>query len=87
MAFCLYIFTGNDVADYSITVDSNSHKRGRFGSCSDHDFSITIQPILKKLTVLESLIQGLHFLLCNWTFLLRPPKMGLMWTYRRLRIT
>ena len=29
------------------------------------DFSITVQPILKMFTVLETVIQVLHFFLCN----------------------
>ena len=36
-----------------------------FGSSSDGDFSITVQPIFKKFTVLETAIQGLHSLFCN----------------------
>ena len=29
------------------------------------NFSILVQPILKRFTVLETVIQGLHFFLCN----------------------
>ena len=35
------------------------------GSCSGHDVSITVEPILKRFTVLETVIQVLHFLFCN----------------------
>ena len=54
-----YISTGNDVINFS-----KSYKRN-FGLCSGHDFSITVQPILKKFTVLDNVIQGLHLLFCN----------------------
>ena len=35
------------------------------GSCSAGDFSITVQLVLKKFTVLELVIQGLRLLFCN----------------------
>ena len=35
------------------------------GSSSGHNFSITVQPILKKFTVWETAIRGLHFLFCK----------------------
>ena len=45
--------------------------------------------IRKMFTVLETVIQGLHFLLCNPLdiFAPGPRKWGLKWTYRRLRVT
>ena len=50
---------------------------------------MTVQPILqKKFTVSETVVQGLHILLCNFLdILLLDPEMGLKWAYRRLRIT
>ena len=45
-------------------VGSKSHKRVHFGPCSDCNFSIMVQLILKTFTDLK-LIQGLHFLFCN----------------------
>ena len=48
-----------------LSVGSESYKRVNFGSRSGRDFSITVQPILKRFTILEIVIQGLHFSLCN----------------------
>ena len=39
--------------------------RVHLGPCSGGDFAITVQLILKKFTVLETVIEGLHLLLCN----------------------
>ena len=36
-----------------------------YGSYFDRDFSITVQSISKRFTVLERMIQMLHFLFCN----------------------
>ena len=46
-----------------LPVDSKSYNRVNFKSFSGREFSIMVQPILKRFTVLESIIQGLHFLL------------------------
>ena len=46
-------------------VGSKSHKLDYFGSCSRLDLLITVQPISKRFTVLEQVIQVLHLLLCN----------------------
>ena len=65
---------------------SKLHKRVHFGSCSGGDLSITVHSISKRFTVLESLIQLLHFLLCYKPikhFCSLAPKMGLKWTLRK----
>ena len=61
-----------------LSVGSKSHKHVYFRSCFGGDFSITVQMILKKFTVLEIVIQGLHFLLYNLldSFAPWPQKMG-----------
>ena len=48
---------------------AKSYKCVHFGSSSRCDFSIAVQPILKKFTVLETVIQGRRF--CSLT-----PKWG-----------
>ena len=48
-----------------LPIGSKSYKRVHFGSCSGRDFSLTVQPILKRFTVLESVIQALYFFLCK----------------------
>ena len=60
-----------------------------FGSSCGRDFSITVQPIQKKFTVLETVIQWLHFPLYNLFrhFCSLNPKIGFKWAYRRLRVT
>ena len=45
--------------------NSKSHKRVHFESCLGGHFSIKVQLILKMLTVLETVIQGLYFFCCN----------------------
>ena len=57
-----------------LPVGSKSHKRVHFRSCFGGDFSITLQPILKKFTVLETVIQ------LNNLFALCVEKRGLKWT-------
>ena len=54
----LYILTGNDVIKL-LPVGSKLYKRVNCGSCSGGDFSITIQLILKRFIVLETVIQVL----------------------------
>ena len=46
-------------------VGSKSRKHVHFGLCSGRHFSVTVQPISKKVTVLERVIQVRHFLLCR----------------------
>ena len=46
-------------------IGSKSHKSVHFGSSSGRNVSTTAQPILKRFTVLETAIQGLHFLLLD----------------------
>ena len=74
----LYIFTGNDVTHQLLPVGHKSHKRVHFASSSGRDFSVMVHPMLKKFTVLETVVQGLHFLLCNLLdiFAPLPRKMG-----------
>ena len=66
-----------------------SHKRVHLGSCSGRDLSMPVQPILKKFTVFETVIQGFNFLFCKLLdiFAPWPPKWRLKWTCRRLRVT
>ena len=59
----IYSQTGYDVIIFS--VGSKSHKRVNFLSYPGRNFSVMVQPIRKRFTVLETVIQGLHFLLCN----------------------
>ena len=56
----LYIFTGNDVTGYFRSA-VNRINALILGHVLGRDFSITAQPILKKFTVLKTVIQGLHF--------------------------
>ena len=61
----VYIFTGNDVINYFL---SAANRINVFNLCHVRiviDFSITVRPILKKFTVLETVVQGLHFGLRN----------------------
>ena len=67
----LYISTGNEVINY-FSDRKQIVQPVNFGSFSGHDFSITVQPILKRFTVLESVIQGLHLLLCNLLDIFAP---------------
>ena len=46
-------------------VGSKLHKSVHFGPYSGRDFSITVQPSLKKFTVVETGSQWLHFRLCK----------------------
>ena len=62
----MYMFGGGP------SVGSKSHKRVKFRSCSGGDLSITVQPILKKFTVLETAIQGLHFHFCSLLDIFAP---------------
>ena len=80
----LYIFIGNDVTSY---FRSQANRMNVF--ILGRDFSIMVQPILKKFTVLEIVIQVVHFLLCNLLDISAtwPRKWGLKWTYLRLRLT
>ena len=66
----LYIWTGKDVINYFRSAANRINVN--FGACSGSDFSITVQPILKKFTVLETVIQGLHLLLCNLLDIFTP---------------
>ena len=56
----LYISTGNDVINY-FQSEANRTNVKNFGSCSGRDFSINVQPILKMFTVVEIIVQVLHF--------------------------
>ena len=49
-----------------------SHKRVHFGSCSGGDLSMTVQAIHKMFSVLETVIQVLHLLLCNMLDIFAP---------------
>ena len=60
----LYISTGNNVINYFRSA-ANRTKAKIFWSCSGHDSSIIAIPILKRFTVLETVIQGLYFFCCN----------------------
>ena len=55
-----------------LPVSSKSRKRVHFGSFSGRDFLKTVQQISEKFRVLESLIQGLHFLLYNQLDIFAP---------------
>ena len=57
---------------YDVIIYFRSHKRVSFGSYSGRDFSITVQRILKRFTVLETVIQGVHFLFCNLLDIFAP---------------
>jgi len=58
---------------YLLPVGSKSHKRVvNFWWHSDRDFSIMVQPIPKWFTVLETVIQGVYFLLCNLLDIFAP---------------
>ena len=50
---------------FGYDVGGKSQKRENFGLYSGRDFSIRDQPIQKSFTVLETVIQGVHCLLCN----------------------
>ena len=49
----------------STSVGSKLHKRVNFGSCWNHDFSIIVESIFFKFTVLERVIQEVQLLLCD----------------------
>ena len=61
-----------DMMLLSISDRSKSHKHETLGSYSGDDFSIVVQPILKGFTDLETVIQGLHFLLYNLLDIFAP---------------
>ena len=44
-----------------LPVGIKSHKSVHFGSCLGHDFSLTVQPILKQFTVFACAIKQLYF--------------------------
>ena len=58
----LYISTGNDVTSY---FGSPTNRIIVFILGRDIDDGSTDEPILKKFTVLEIVVQGLHFLMWN----------------------
>ena len=51
---------------------TKSHKLGNFALCLARHFSITIQSISKRFTVLDTAILVFHFLLCNLLDTLAP---------------
>ena len=57
-----------------LPVGSKSQQRVHFWSCSGRDFSTKVQTILKRFTLFETVVRGLHFLLCKPAniFLLDP---------------
>ena len=57
----LYILSGKR-RHQLLPVGSKSPKPIHFGSSSDRDFWIMLQPIQKKFAELETVIQGIHFL-------------------------
>ena len=59
-------------ASQLLPVGGKSHKRVHYGSCFGRDFSIMVQPILKEFTVLETVIQGLHVILCDLLDIFAP---------------
>ena len=54
------------------SVGCKLHKRVHFWSSFGLDFSIMVQPILKKFAVLETVIQELHFFFCNLLYIFGP---------------
>ena len=60
----LYISIGNDITSYFWS-EENRINVFICGLSSVHDFLIMFQPILKTFTVLETVIQWLHLLMCN----------------------
>ena len=54
-----------------LPIGSKSHKPVKCGSCSRRDFSITVQPILKRFSVLK-LIQAHPFFFCNLLDIFAP---------------
>ena len=83
----LYISTGNDILNY-FQLAAN-HTNVNCGSCSGRDFTIMVQPILKRLTFFGTVIQAFHFSFSDPLDILvpLPQKCRLKWTYRRLRVT
>ena len=79
------IFWGN-MKLLETPVGSKSHKHVNLGSCSGHDFSIMVQPSLKRLTVLDSKKATFPLMRPIRQFCSLIPKLGLKWAYRRLRI-
>ena len=77
----LYISTRNEAINY-IRIGSKSYKRINFLSCSDRDFSMIVQPILKRFTVFETAVQWLHFHFSKLLDISAPwlPQLGLKWT-------
>ena len=54
-----------DMTSLSISGRQQIAKRVNFGSFLGRDFSITAQPILKKVYSLGNCDQGVHFLFCK----------------------
>ena len=67
----LNIFTGNDVIGYFRSV-ANRTNMFILVSSLGRDFSIIVQPMLKKFTVLKTVIQGLHFFMRNMLDIFAP---------------
>ena len=67
----LYPSTRNDVIIY-VRSAANRTKCSRWVMFGWRFFSMTLEPILKKFTVLEIVIQWLHFLLCNLLDIFAP---------------
>ena len=55
----LYMSTGNVVTIY-IQCGANSANVSIYGPCSGRDFSTTAQPLTKKITVMQIIVQALH---------------------------
>ena len=83
----LYISTGNNVTIFFRSAENRinmlifGHVRDAISRWGFNRF--------RKSSVFETAIQGLHFLLCKLLdiFAPWPQKLGLNWTYRRLRVT
>ena len=85
----LIIFAGNDVISYFRSAAILINVCVHFGPFSSGDFSIMVQPILKKVYSVGNGDSRASFSVATYqTFLLLDPeKWGLKWTYRRLRVT